>query len=322
MSEALSIGGVRLCPVCEAPDEIAAGDALWPAGWVCPACGSPVATAGGITRLARELDGTQTGFDPIAHTQLATVEHNHFWFEERNTLISWLLQRYCGQARRVLEIGCGTGFVLQTIRKTLREALIAGSELHSEGLVVAMARHGNAVELIQMDARRIGLRDAVDVVGAFDVLEHIPDDEVVLAEIAQALRPNGLLVLSVPQHPWLWSESDDLAHHVRRYKRGEMEEKLRQKDFEILFSDSFVCLLLPLMVIARATQRLRKSSAPMSNQEALDREFRLPPSTNAILRLVLKFEHVLRRAGLRYPVGGSRVIVSRRRATRPDGTGA
>ncbi len=320
MPDAL-ITGVRLCPACEAPDEIAVGDALWPAGWVCPACGSPVATAGGITQLAGELDGTQTGFDPIVHTLLASVEQGHFWFEERNALISWLLQRYCRHAQRVLEIGCGTGFVLETIRETLREPWIAGSELHSEGLAIARARHGNAVELIQMDARHIGLRGAVDVVGAFDVLEHIPEDDVVLAEVAQALRPHGLLILSVPQHPWLWSESDDLAHHVRRYKRGEVEEKLRRQGFEILFSDSFVSLLLPLMVVSRVTQRLRKSSTPMSNQEALDREFRLPPSTNAVLRRVLKFEHVLRRIGFRYPVGGSRVIVARRCATGADGAG-
>ena len=305
---------VRLCPACAAPDDIGNADALWPAGWSCPACARPVASQGGITQLARELDGTQSGFDPVAHTQLAGVERGHFWFEERNTLISWLLGRYCGHAQRVLEIGCGTGFVLEAIRRTLPEARVAGSELHSEGLDIARARHGSAVELIQMDARHIGLRNAVDVVGAFDVLEHIPEDEAVIAAAALALRPRGLLVVSVPQHPWLWSESDDLAHHVRRYKRGEMEDKIRRQGFEILFSDSFVSLLLPLMVVSRVAQRLRKSRTPLTNHEALDREFRLPASMNAVLRRVLKFEHMLRRAGVRFPAGGSRVIVARHRA--------
>ena len=69
----------------------------------------------------------------------------------------------------------------------------------------------------QMDARHIPFRDHFDAIGAFDVLEHIEDDVAVIEEVGRALRPDGMFVMTVPQHPALWSPQDDHAYHVRRY---------------------------------------------------------------------------------------------------------
>jgi SAM-dependent methyltransferase len=137
--------------------------------------------------LAPELDGKEMGFNPRMFATLARIEDGHFWFEGRNELIAWLARRYAPRARRVLEIGCGTGFVLQALRASCPSASIVGSELHSAGLAVARGRHDGVVELIQADARRLCVRDALDVVCALDVLEHIEEDEQVLKGIEAAL---------------------------------------------------------------------------------------------------------------------------------------
>ena len=68
-----------------------------------------------------------------------------------------------------------------------------------------------------MDARNIPFRDEFDVIGAFDVLEHIDEDVAVIDEVRKALRPGGGFLMSVPQHPALWSQQDERAFHVRRY---------------------------------------------------------------------------------------------------------
>jgi SAM-dependent methyltransferase len=193
-------------------------------------------------QLAPALDGVQSGYDSAAFGLLAGVEERHFWFVARNALIGWLVARFAPTALRVLEIGCGTGFVLKTLAETLPEAHLAGSELQTAGLAHARMRHGERIELLQMDARHPGLDAALDLVGAFDVLEHIPEDDAVLAALTRALRPGGILMASVPQHPFLWSTADDLAHHQRRYRRGELAAKCRAVGLEIVTTTSFVTL--------------------------------------------------------------------------------
>ena len=310
---------VRICPVCSAADRILDNERLWPAGWRCPTCSHALVIRAEFPCLAPEIDGADVGFDPTAFTALARIEDGHFWFQVRNELIAWLVRRYGATAKRILEIGCGTGFVLDAIRAACPSASIVGSELHSAGLSVARGRHGGMVELIQADARRLCLRDALDVVCALDVLEHIEKDEEVLKEIEAALRPGGFLIAAVPQHPWLWSESDDLSQHVRRYRVGEIERKAKVAGFDLRFADSFVSLLLPAMAMRRLTGRIwprrtRRADPADTLNDPLAREFGVGPNLNRAMRAVLRMEHRWRCAGLRLPIGGSRVIVAQKRA--------
>ena len=297
----------RACPKCSADNEIAECSSLWPAGWRCPACGFEHAARNGFVQLAPDLDDVDEGFDLASYDRLGDIEDDHFWFTTRNEMIAWLVRRFAAQAGRALEIGCGTGYVLFALRKALPSARLSGSELHSLGLVHARQRHGQAVELFQMDARHSGLSDVLDLVGAFDVLEHIADDRRVVDEIYRMLKPGGVLIATVPQHPWLWSRSDEVAHHQRRYRVGELANKARQAGFRIRYQTSFATVTLPLMAASRLRSRLpnRDKSA-----ESLDIETRVSPRLNAALRVCLRSEHLLRRLGLPLPLGGSQVVVA------------
>jgi hypothetical protein len=108
----------------------------------------------------------------------------------------------------------------------------------------------------------------------------------------------------VPQHPWLWSEIDALSFHKRRYRRGELERKVRAAGFEILFSTSFVTTLLPAMLLSRRAGAGGAACDP-------SREFTLPAVINGALERCLDLERLAIGAGMRFPVGGSRVIVAR-----------
>jgi len=250
------------------------------------------------------------GFDPGSFEHLAALEEGSFWFQGRNDIILWALDRYAPGAASMLEIGAGTGFVLDAVHRAHPGMRVVGSELFAEGLVHARRRLPDA-ELVQMDARAMPYEDEFDVIGAFDVLEHIDDDRGVLREVARALRPGGTLLVTVPQHQWMWSPADDYAHHVRRYARGELRDKLAGAGLELRRLTSFVSILLPAMVASRLLQRGAPAEAydPVAEHERTAR-LRRP------LELTLRAEHALIRRGVSLPAGGSLLAVAQLPSTR------
>jgi SAM-dependent methyltransferase len=169
-------------------------------------------------------------------------------------LIIWALRRYFPEANTFFEIGCGTGFVLSGIAQALPQLSLCGSEIYSTGLTFAVQRLPSAT-LFQMDARKLPFAEEFDVIGAFDVLEHIEEDQLVLAQMYQVVSPGGGIMLTVPQHAFLWSQADEYACHVRRYEAGDLKKKVMQAGFTIERTTSFVSFLLPLMALTRFRKR-------------------------------------------------------------------
>jgi ubiquinone/menaquinone biosynthesis C-methylase UbiE len=203
-----------------------------------------------------------------------------------------------------LEIGCGTGFVITGLRAKFPQVSFTGSEIFLAGLRFAADRLPG-VQLLQMDARHIPFKEEFDVVGAFDVLEHIEEDEAVLTEMFRAVRPGGGIMITVPQHPWLWSQLDDLSYHKRRYTRRELLTKVRAAGFEVKLVTSFVSFLLPLMYLSR----LRKKRGEIDIQQ----EFKIGHTVNLALSAVMRFETMLIRSGIRIHAGGSLLLVATKR---------
>jgi SAM-dependent methyltransferase len=272
----------------------------------CITCGFSVEFIDGFEAWAPELARSGSGFffEPDKYKELSALEDASFWFQARNELILWALKHYFGKPLCFAEIGCGTGFVLRAIGHAFPEAEVLGTELFIEGLKFASQRCSRA-KLVQLDARRIPYRDKFDVVGIFDVLEHIEDDETVLEQIGKSLVCSGGLLVTVPQHQWLWSPVDEAACHVRRYSALELESKVMAAGFEILRSTSFVSFLLPVMLAARFTSR-----KPAANAEA---ELRINKYLNWSFRQTMSAEFALIRHGINFTFGGSRLLIARKK---------
>jgi SAM-dependent methyltransferase len=294
---------VKICPFCAAtyPGEAAN----------CPKCGQAPKKIGPFETYAPELAEAGGGYDRNHFAALAPLEETNFWFRARNRLLLWALKIYGSRFSSLLEIGCGTGYVLSGIARAFPHVRLMGSEIFVAGLDIAAERVSQAT-LLQMDARKIPFIEEFDVVGAFDVLEHIEQDQVVMGQIHAALKPAGIFLATVPQHKWLWSTFDDSSHHVRRYTAGELHRKLRKAGFEIIRSTSFVSLLLPLMVLSRLKQKRQETFREDSFME----ELRLAPWLNAVLFGILQLELAFLRLGVNFPLGGSRLVVAKKPTAR------
>ncbi len=269
----------------------------------CPVCGWSPARIGGLLAYAPAMAENSSGFRPEYFPQLAALEAGNFWFRIRNELIRRAARAYFPKARDVLEVGCGTGFALAALAEELPGAQLWGSEVFVEGLRFAAERVPRA-QLIQMDARAIPFQDEFDLIAAFDVLEHIDEDSQVLSQMFHATRPGGGVLLTVPQHMFLWSAQDEAACHVRRYQPGELETKLDVAGFKVIRTTSFVTLLFPLLVASRWLKKKKHAHYDPTT------EFRIPRAMNAGFYAVLKLEAAMISAGMNFPFGGTRLIAA------------
>lgn len=276
-----------------------------PDGWQCSDCGYAPAVSDGFLHFAPGVGGSADDFEPEAFERLAALEEGSFWFRARNRLIVQTLLRWFPAMNAFLEIGCGSGYVLRAVAENFPRAAVAGSEALSAGLPYAQARVPTA-ELFQADGRMLPYSAEFDVIGAFDVLEHVSDDTRLLAGMFDALKPGGGIVVTVPQHQSLWSEADRFARHKRRYARGDLIGKVTAAGFEILQWTSFVALLLPLLLAARFRTRIfRRSFDPWA-------EFALPPWLDRVLEGIMAVEVLMIRRGFVFPAGGSLLLVARK----------
>jgi SAM-dependent methyltransferase len=273
-------------------------------GWTCPECGNEPAGNGFLRFIA---DETLDTFPDESFDHLPEQEERSFWFRGRNRLIEWALRTYFPQAESFFELGCGTGVVLAALRAERPELRLAGGEPFAAGLEVARSRLPD-VPLYRLDGRRLPFAEEFDVVGAFDVLEHVDEDDEVLAQMHQAVRPGGGILVSVPQHPWLWSAVDEYSLHRRRYTAAQLVERVEAAGFEVARKTSFVSLLLPAVAFSRWRGR---------GQDPADidptGEFRLPGAVERAFGAAMTAERSLIQRGVSFPAGSSLLLAAHRR---------
>lgn len=273
--------------------------------WTCPEC-SWGPQLNGFAMFEPALAEASDHFPQEDVERLASLEEAHFWFRARNGIILWALSTYFPDARALLEVGCGTGTVLSSISTGLPRLTLTGGDLLLNALTVARSRVPDAA-LAQVDVRRLPYVDEFDVICALDVLEHVDEDAEAIEQIRLALHPGGGVVVSVPQHKWLWSAADEYGRHRRRYTRSSLLRLLESNGFETLRATSSVSFLLPLVAMSRIRHR------HLTDEYDPFRELSLPPTLNRILLSVMSAERRLIQRGVSFPLGSSLLVVARRR---------
>jgi SAM-dependent methyltransferase len=264
---------------------------------------------------ALSLPAQQT-YDPSYFDQLFAVEDRHFWFRARNRVIETVVKGIVAQLApgyRVLEPGCGTGNVLRVLARACPKGAVIGLDLFAEGLRHARQRVG--CPLVQADLCNPCFTEAFQVIGLFDVLEHLPDDRGILASLRDMLAPKGSLIVTVPAHQTLWSYFDEASHHARRYEQIELVEKLRGAGLQVEFVSQYMAALLPLLWLGRraAGRGRRRGQFRADDIHALaKRELRIVPGVNALLGTLLAWESRWLAGRRSLPCGTSLIAVARK----------
>jgi len=252
------------------------------------------------------------GYDPSFFEQLAKVEDRHFWFQARNRLIfgiTWKLTSDLNPGYLVLEVGCGTGNVLSVLRQACPGGNVVGLELWLDGLRFAQQRSKGP--LVQGDVRNSPFGKPFELIGMFDVLEHISEEVETLVALREALAPGGILMLTVPAHQYLWSYFDEAAHHCRRYSSREIRARFTEAGFQVEFMSEFMTCIFPIVWVFRKIGNRRQSSE--TARTLAMREFRVLPVINGLLTALLRLEVLWLSRGWRLPIGTSLIAVARKR---------
>ena len=194
--------------------------------------------------------------DESLYWKFYEVERSHWWFVARRQILLALCRHYLPTGGRVLDVGCATGYFLEGAQQEFDAWGIDPSPI-----AVKICQDRGLTQVVRGSTEDLSaVRDKdFEVVGFFDVLEHVDDDLSALRNAGDVLTERGRVMITVPAYMWLWSEHDVLNEHKRRYAKNELAALLHQAGFEIEQLTYFNSYLFPSAVLARLARRIVRS---------------------------------------------------------------
>jgi SAM-dependent methyltransferase len=232
---------------------------------------------------------------------------SYWWLVGKYRIIADTVQRYftpplAGRAPRILDLGCGPGNLLDYLKI---HGDTFGSDFSQDALRFCAGR--GFARLFRADFHSLPLREeSFDLITCIDVLEHLKDDREAIRELVRILRPDGILVVSVPAFMFLWGDHDTIYGHHRRYTAREMRERLEGAGLRMHKLSYFEPLfVLPLM----AYRKLKKLIGSGGGLEQRDDFRKLPAPINAALCQLIAAERFPLRY-LNFPFGVTLLAVA------------
>ena len=286
-----------ICPLCRGTINIQDNGA-----YACTGCGHVLVSGDGIVFFHPEEQESNEGMEAIILDDLVQYEEKHFWITARRSYLGWIFKQYVRPEDAIIEIGAGTGYVAKNMIDCGYRNYSIG-DIHKKGLLLAGAydyRHKYQFNLL-----RPVFAGHFDVVGMFDVLEHIDVPGEAVHNVRKMLKKGGRVIVTVPGHKWLWSKQDAIAYHRRRYEIDELKELFTANGFKILKASGFFTTLIPFMYLRTIINRDDGKLCPKDYKK----RFKVNRGINLLLELLLRLEVAVgKNVSRRY--GGSMIIVA------------
>ena len=233
------------------------------------------------------------------------VEDRHWWFQGRKEVVLAFIDRYSRSAkeRKILDVGCGTGMMLQALKEY---GEVWGLDKSVKAIEYSRTRAPGA-HLMQGSFPEQIPQGQFDIITFLDVLEHIENDKEALRKLVDILQPNGTLIITVPAYQFLWTSRDDMNEHKRRYTLPELREKILGANLQIKKISYYNTLLFAPIALLKLVSRFLLRS-PKSHFGAKQ------PSAwiNFSLRILFSFEKYLL-SFMNFPFGISLIVVAKRK---------
>jgi 2-polyprenyl-3-methyl-5-hydroxy-6-metoxy-1,4-benzoquinol methylase len=231
-----------LCPSCKKP--LSEENQIF----ICSYCGIIYQQNEGIFQFNNNSPQNEKYFPDSAFEDLNRSEEQNFWFRVRNIIIGNSITRYLPRQSRILDVGCGTGYVSRYMKKLGYHVVC--TDFFLQALQFCKEREAGE-RYYQNNLSDQLFIEEFNGVCAFDVLEHIEDDYHVMKNLYAALKPGGILILTVPADKRIWSIMDVYAEHKRRYSAKELRAKLERNGFRVIKLSYFMTFLYPVIVLSR-----------------------------------------------------------------------
>jgi 2-polyprenyl-3-methyl-5-hydroxy-6-metoxy-1,4-benzoquinol methylase len=201
--------------------------------------------------------------EAAVYEQIAQLEQTHWWHVARLRILRTLIDRYLPQSGsgngndrpRLCDIGCGAGALLREMAPRFDVTGVDSSPIAREicGRAGITVRDGTLPDGLPF------ADSSFDVVIVADVLEHVPEDGPSIRTLARLLKPGGVVIATVPAHPWMWSKHDDAAHHQRRYTKPTLRAIFEPPSGDLPLQREVLsyynCLLFPPIAAVRLIGR-------------------------------------------------------------------
>ncbi len=130
-----------------------------------------------------------------------------------------------------LEMGAGTGHMTRIfLQRGFHGACYDLGDESRQRIRHNLKEFGARIRVLDDASELTG--EQFDYLLAFEVLEHIDEDESALCSWAEHVKPGGRVLLSVPAHSRKYGRSDELVGHVRRYEKAQLHALLAEAGFE------------------------------------------------------------------------------------------
>ena len=216
--------------------------------------------------------------------EILKSSHNiHWWYKGRQKLIEKVLKKYLLKRKlKICDAGSGYGSNINFLKNY---GVVTALE-NNKGAINHLKKNFCDIDVIKWKSPQ-KLEVKFDLIVFADVLEHIKDDDKALEWSFNHLKKGGLILITVPSHNYLWTTMDDNLFHFRRYKKEELEKKLK-KYFSIKFISYYNFFLFPLKIIIKIYDQILKKCSLQTKVKS----YNITPNKyfNNILYKIMLFE--------------------------------
>ena len=189
------------------------------------------------------------------YEKMYNIEATHWWSAGKRRIVQDIMTALTISPKKVLDVGCGTGFTLETFKNY---GCVVGVDNSEHALKFFKLRGQFRLIQADMEQQLPFKQNKFDTIFAFDVLEHLNNDTYVMNELYRVCKKGSLVIITVPAYQFMWSKHDESLHHKRRYSKKALKKAVQDAGFTLKKLSYFNTILFPLIFAFRISHIFRR----------------------------------------------------------------